>query len=39
MPIVRVGHMLVFFVQALIAVPIAMRHYRAEFLRLLSNIT
>ena len=31
--------MLVFFVRALVAVPIAMRQYRGEFLRLLSNIT
>lgn len=38
-PIVRLGHLLVFFVRALVAAPIAMRHYRAEFLRLLSNIT
>lgn len=38
-PILRVGHMLVFFFRALAGVPIAMRHYRGEFLRLLSNIT
>jgi phospholipid/cholesterol/gamma-HCH transport system permease protein len=38
-PIIRLGHLLVFFVRALVAVPVAMRHYRAEFLRLLSNIT
>lgn len=31
--------MLVFFVRALVAVPIAARHYRTEFLTLLSNIT
>lgn len=31
--------MLVFFFRALAGVPIAMRHYRGEFLRLLSNIT
>jgi phospholipid/cholesterol/gamma-HCH transport system permease protein len=37
-PIVRLGHMLVFFVRALIAVPIALRHYRGEFFRLLSDI-
>ena len=37
-PIVRLGHMLVFFGRSLAAVPIAVRHYRAEFLRLLSNI-
>ncbi|MGY4711724.1 ABC transporter permease [Mycolicibacterium sp. CBM1] len=39
MPIVRVGHLLVFFIRALVAVPIALKHYRGEFLRLLSNIT
>jgi len=39
MPVVRLGHMLVFFIRALVAVPIAARHYRTEFLKLLSNIT
>ena len=38
-PIVRLGHMLVFFIRALVAVPLALRQYRGEFLRLLSNIT
>lgn len=38
-PIIRIGHLLVFFIRALVAAPIAVRHYRAEFLRLLSNIT
>ena len=38
-PIIRLGHMLVFFVRALVAVPIALRRYHGEFLRLLSNIT
>ncbi len=37
-PILRLGHLLVFFVRALAAAPIAIRHYRGEFLRLLSNI-
>jgi phospholipid/cholesterol/gamma-HCH transport system permease protein len=37
-PIVRLGHMLVFFIRAAAAVPIALRHYRAEFGRLLSDI-
>ena len=37
-PLVRLGHMLVFFVRALIAVPVALRHYRSEFARLLSDI-
>ena len=34
----RLGHMLVFFVRALLAVPVALRHYRKEFVRLLSDI-
>ncbi len=38
-PIARLGHLLVFFVRTLVAVPIAVRQYRGEFLRLLSNIT
>jgi phospholipid/cholesterol/gamma-HCH transport system permease protein len=37
-PIVRLGHMLVFFVRALLSIPIALRHYRGEFFRLLSDI-
>jgi phospholipid/cholesterol/gamma-HCH transport system permease protein len=39
MPIARLGHMLAFFVRALAGVPIVLRQYRGEFLRLLSNIT
>lgn len=38
-PVIRLGHMLVFFVQAVVAVPVALRHYRKEFVRLLSDIT
>jgi phospholipid/cholesterol/gamma-HCH transport system permease protein len=38
-PIIRLGHLLVFFFRALAGVPIALRQYQAEFLRLLSNIT
>jgi phospholipid/cholesterol/gamma-HCH transport system permease protein len=38
-PIIRLGHLLVFFFRAVAGVPIALRHYRGEFLRLLSNIT
>ncbi|MCV7016313.1 ABC transporter permease [Mycolicibacterium rhodesiae] len=37
-PILRLGHMLVFFIRAVAAVPIVLRHYRAEFARLLSDI-
>ncbi|MGC4008260.1 MAG: ABC transporter permease [Pseudomonas sp.] len=38
-PIRRIAHLLVFFVRALAGIPIAVRQYRHEFLRLLSNIT
>jgi phospholipid/cholesterol/gamma-HCH transport system permease protein len=38
-PIIRLGHLLVFFCRALAGVPIALRYYTGEFLRLLSNIT
>jgi phospholipid/cholesterol/gamma-HCH transport system permease protein len=37
-PTIRLGHMLVFFVRAVAAVPTSLRHYRREFLRLLSDI-
>lgn len=37
-PTRRLGHMLVFFVRAVFAVPNVLRQYRTEFLRLLSNI-
>src|SRR6185295_12216521 len=37
-PVVRLGHMLVFFVRAIAAIPIALRQYRSEFVRLLSDI-
>lgn len=37
-PTMRLGHMLVFFVRAVLAVPTVLRQYRTEFLRLLSNI-
>ena len=38
-PIIRLGHLLVFFFRAISGVPIALRQYTVEFLRLLSNIT
>lgn len=38
MPIVKVGHMLVFFVRAILGVPVMLRSYRKEFVRLLSDI-
>ncbi|RAV10677.1 ABC transporter permease [Mycolicibacterium sp. GF69] len=37
-PIRRLGHMLVFFVRAIVTIPLALRHYRSEFVRLLSDI-
>ncbi|MCV7278440.1 ABC transporter permease [Mycolicibacterium flavescens] len=37
-PIGRLGHMLMFFVRAIAAIPLALRHYRTEFVRLLSDI-
>lgn len=37
-PIARLGHMLLFFARAIMAIPLALRHYRAEFVRLLSDI-
>lgn len=37
-PTMRLGHMLVFFVRAVLSVPAVLRQYRTEFLRLLSNI-
>lgn len=37
-PVVRLGHMLMFFIRAVAAVPIVLRHYRTEFARLLSDI-
>ncbi|OBI39740.1 ABC transporter permease [Mycobacterium colombiense] len=37
-PTMRLGHMLVFFGRAVLAVPSVLRQYRTEFLRLLSNI-
>ncbi|MEX3646623.1 MlaE family ABC transporter permease [Mycolicibacterium porcinum] len=37
-PVMRLGHMMVFFVRALTALPIVLRHYRGEFVRLLSDI-
>ncbi|WP_051223594.1 MlaE family ABC transporter permease [Mycobacteroides abscessus] len=38
-PLARFGHMVIFFVHAFLAIPVALRRYRREFLRLLSDIT
>ncbi|MEE2033891.1 ABC transporter permease [Rhodococcus chondri] len=37
--VVRLGHMVTFLVRALAAVPTTLRHYRKEFLRILSDVT
>lgn len=37
-PTIRLGHMLLFFVRAVVAVPGVLRQYRTEFVQLLSNI-
>ncbi|WP_078309087.1 MULTISPECIES: ABC transporter permease [unclassified Mycobacterium] len=38
-PLARFGHMITFFLHAFLAIPIVLRRYRREFLRLLSDIT
>ena len=35
----RLGHLLSFFVEAIVAIPVALRHYRKEFFRLVSDVT
>lgn len=37
-PILQLGHMLMFFGRAVVGIPVAVRHYRSEFVRLLSDI-
>ncbi len=37
--IARLGHMVTFLMRALAAIPITLRHYRKEFLRILSDVT
>ncbi|WP_174187843.1 ABC transporter permease [Nocardia barduliensis] len=34
----RLGHMFTFFVRAVVSIPVMLRHYRAEFMRTLSDI-
>lgn len=34
----RLGHTLTFFLRALVAIPVMLRHYRTEFLRTLSDV-
>ncbi|MEV5834525.1 ABC transporter permease [Nocardia sp. NPDC052112] len=38
-PVMRLGYMATFFVRVLGGIPVVLRHYRAEFLRILSNVT
>lgn len=38
-PVMRLGHMASFFVRMLGGIPVVLRHYRAEFLKTLSNVT
>ncbi|WP_280262054.1 ABC transporter permease [Nocardia wallacei] len=38
-PIMRLGYMATFFLRVLGGIPVVLRHYRAEFLKMLSNVT
>ncbi|MBF6169977.1 ABC transporter permease [Nocardia blacklockiae] len=38
-PVMRLGYMATFFVRVLAGIPVVLRHYRAEFLKMLSNVT
>lgn len=38
-PIMRLGHMATFFLRVLGGIPVVLRNYRAEFLKMLSNVT
>ncbi|MBH0779719.1 ABC transporter permease [Nocardia bovistercoris] len=37
--IIRLGHMMTFFVRTAVSIPIALRHYSRESLRILSDVT
>jgi len=37
--VMRLGHMVAFLVRALVSIPLTLRHYRKEFLRILSDVT
>ncbi|MFN8101131.1 MAG: ABC transporter permease [Mycobacterium sp.] len=37
-PVIRIGHMFAFFVRAVMGVPVVLKNYRSEFVRLLSDI-
>ena len=38
-PLAQLGHMVAFSLQAVLAIPMALRRYRREFLRMLADIT
>ena len=38
-PVARLGYMATFFVRVFTGIPAVLRHYRTEFLRILSNVT
>ncbi|UGT61635.1 ABC transporter permease [Nocardia asteroides] len=37
--IIRLGHMVTFFTRAVLAIPLTLRHYRRETLRIISDVT
>ncbi|MFE7741213.1 ABC transporter permease [Nocardia sp. NPDC057455] len=37
--VMRLGHMMTFFLRALFSIPVMLRYYRTEFVRLLSDVT
>ncbi|MGW5375682.1 ABC transporter permease [Nocardia sp. NPDC003999] len=37
--VMRLGHMMTFFLRATFSVPVMLRHYRTEFVRILSDVT
>ncbi|MEU5757685.1 ABC transporter permease [Nocardia sp. NPDC047648] len=37
--VMRLGHMMTFFLRALFSIPVMLRHYRTEFVRILSDVT
>ncbi|WP_067668597.1 ABC transporter permease [Nocardia miyunensis] len=38
-PVMRLGYMATFFFRMIGGIPVVLRHYRAEFLKILSNVT
>ncbi|WP_040872058.1 ABC transporter permease [Nocardia exalbida] len=37
--VMRLGHMMTFFLRASLSIPVMLRHYRTEFVRILSDVT